>query len=158
MVISASPAPPGPARRVRQAHLRAVLHPGGKFQVDGLAIGQRDPLVRTVAASVRARAGGSAHRRGAAAARAAPFAKAAGARTARTPALPNNAFKDITEIHAFLCEAAEILAGSRPGPRRDGHRAVEAPAHAAKWAGRVAVAVDLAPVEPGALVGVRQQS
>ena len=138
-----------------QPHLGAILQPGGQLEVDGLAIGQRDPL--------RSQFGriGQGYRQAIlnmAAARGLPGAteratatKAATARAAPAAEQPIENAAKVDPFGPATLKPCEIL-----GPKAAPPAAKPATGAAAK-AGGVASAVDLAPVELGALGRIRQQ-
>ncbi len=138
----------------RQPHLRAVLDARGQFQVDRLAVAQRDPLrgERGGVDEGDAQAIGDV---GALRARLLATTEAAGkpAAAGLTPA--EQPFEDVGHVRAFAAEV-ELLPLEAPthATRSAGARTAAAEA---ERRGGIAVAVDLAAVEARALVLVGQQ-
>ena len=141
-----------------QAHLGAVFHPGGQLQVDGLPIGQGNPLgcpggrIGQRYAQLVSHVGALGRR-----SRPSAIAEGTGSAAAKATAPAEQAFEDVAKVDPGVIAAAKAFepVGAEAALAA---RAAKAPGAAAKAiAGGVAVDIDLAPVEPGALVLVGQE-
>ena len=140
-----------------EAHLGAVLDPGGKLEVDRLAVGQGNPL-RIEGGGIGERHAQAVLHVGALARRRRRRTAAGGAPAAHSAAVeqPIEEVADVdplgrAEAFEILRRKAALAARSALGPT------AEAAAAHSKGHCRIALGVDLAAVEPGALVLVRQQ-
>ena len=130
-------------------HLRAVFHPGGQLEVDSLAVRERDALAGQ-GRGIGQRDAQPVMHIGPAWLRARPApAKASATKASAGTAPAEQPLEEIAEVHPFG-------AVKTPGTAPAGEVTAALPAAKAR-VGRVAVCIDLAPVEARAFVCVGEQ-
>jgi len=156
VTISADPKLP----LVLEAHHRAIINAGGQFEVDRLAIGQRDALIAPGGGIGEGHGeavldiGPATRRRGWRRLAAEPAARACTRLLARFA--PEQPFEQVAEINLIGADPAEIRA-ARPRAIRAAASVAAARAHPGKGVGRIALAIDFAAIKLGALGLVGQQ-
>src|SRR5204862_174926 len=135
-----------------KAHLGAGFEPGRKLQVDRLAVAQRDALCRQRGRILEAHGEAIGDVRALGRRPAAEIAKASG----EAPAAPPRAHA-AEQPFENVAKAARFAAAAEIGAETALAAAAHARAEAAERIHGIAVAIDLAAIETGALVLVGQQ-